>query len=83
MNLIFAEKIWEPLKRGVHEILKFLQEKEFQLAVASSSAAAQIASTLEIAGIRKLFSTVVSGTEVRCEKTGLGYISLCGRTDWL
>ena len=57
-----------PLKKGVHEILEFLQKKEFQLAVASSSAAAQIASNLEIAGIRKYFSAVVSGAEVKCGK---------------
>ena len=57
-----------PLKKGVHEILEFLQKEEIQLAVASSSAAAQIESNLEIAGIRKFFSAVVSGAEVRCGK---------------
>ena len=54
-----------PLKKGVHEILNFFQKKGIRIAVASSSAASQIESNLETAGIRGYFSAVVSGTEVR------------------
>lgn len=53
-----------PVKKGVHEILDFFQKKGIRMAVASSSAARQIESNLETAGIRGYFSAVVSGTEV-------------------
>lgn len=54
-----------PVKKGVHEILDFFQKKGIRIAVASSSAVRQIESNLDTAGIRKYFSAVVSGTEVR------------------
>ena len=54
-----------PVKKGVHEILDFFQQKRIQMAVASSSAARQIESNLTTAGIRGYFSAVVSGAEVR------------------
>lgn len=54
-----------PIKKGVHEILTFFQEKEIRMAVASSSSVQQIQSNLETAGIRGYFSDIVSGTEVR------------------
>lgn len=54
-----------PLKKGVYEILNFFQKKGIRIAVASSSAAKQIESNLDIAGIRGYFSAVVSGNEVR------------------
>lgn len=53
-----------PVKKGVHEILDFLQKKGIRTAVASSSAAGQIESNLETAGIRGYFSAVVSGMQV-------------------
>ena len=54
-----------PVKKGVHEILDIFQKKGIRMAVASSSAARQIESNLETAGIRGYFSAVVSGSEVR------------------
>lgn len=53
-----------PVKTGVPEILNFFREKGIHMAVASSSAAGQIESNLEIAGIRGYFSEIISGTEV-------------------
>ena len=54
-----------PVKKGVHEILDFFQKKGIPMAVASSSAAEQIASNLKKAGIEGYFSAVISGQEVR------------------
>lgn len=54
-----------PVKKGVYEILDFFQKEGIRMAVASSSAAEQIESNLETAGIREYFSAVVSGMEVR------------------
>lgn len=54
-----------PMKKGVYEILDFFRKKDIRMAVASSSAAEQIESNLETAGIRGYFSAIVSGTEVR------------------
>lgn len=53
-----------PVKKGVYEILDFFQKKNVRMAVASSSAIGQIESNLQVAGIRRYFSAVVSGTEV-------------------
>lgn len=53
-----------PVKKGVREILDFFQKRGIRMAVASSSAAGQIESNLETAGIQGYFSAVVSGTEV-------------------
>ena len=54
-----------PVKKGVHEILDYFKEKEFRVAVASSSAVSQIESNLKTAGVREYFSKIVSGTEVK------------------
>ena len=54
-----------PVKKGVHEILNFFQQKGIRMAVASSSNVQQIESNLEIAKIRKYFSNVVRGREGR------------------
>lgn len=57
--------VYVPVKKGVHEILEFFRKSDIRMAVASSSAAEQIESNLETAGIREYFSAVVSGAEVR------------------
>lgn len=57
--------VYVPVKKGVHEILEFFRKSGIRMAVASSSAAEQIESNLETAGIRGYFSAVVSGAEVR------------------
>ena len=54
-----------PMKKGALEMLDFFQEHKVPIAVASSSPVEQIVSNLEIAGIRKYFSEIVSGTEVK------------------
>ena len=54
-----------PMKKGALEMLDFFQEHKVPMAVASSSPVEQIVSNLEIAGIRRYFSEIVSGTEVK------------------
>lgn len=54
-----------PIKRGVHEILDFFQEKGICMAVASSSSIQQIKSNLKITGIYGYFSAIVSGEEIK------------------
>lgn len=57
-----------PMKKGVREILSFFREHGIDIAVASSSAAPQIESNLQMTGIRDYFSEIISGTEVTCGK---------------
>lgn len=57
-----------PMKKGVPEILSFFREQGINIAVASSSAAPQIESNLQITGIRDYFSEIISGSEVTCGK---------------
>lgn len=57
-----------PVKKGVPGILDFFREKGVDMVVASSSTREQIESNLEIAGIRRYFTNIASGTEVRCGK---------------
>lgn len=52
-------------KPGVREILAFFQSRGIRLAVASSSALAQIEKNLSRAGLRPCFDAVVSGDQVK------------------
>jgi beta-phosphoglucomutase family hydrolase len=54
-----------PVKRGVREVLEYFAQKGMPLAVASSSSARQIEANLSNSGIRKYFSEIVSGEEVK------------------
>ncbi len=53
-----------PVKKGVCEILDFFRNNGIGMAVASSSAAHQIETNLQMTGIQDYFSVIVSGTEV-------------------
>ncbi len=55
-------------KPGVREILAFFQSRGIRLAVASSSALAQIEKNLSRAGLRPCFDAVVSGDQVKKAK---------------
>lgn len=49
---------------GIPEVLHRLVERGYRLALASSSVPAVIAATLDVLGVRALFETTVSGTDV-------------------
>ncbi len=57
-----------PVKRGLHELLRFLGEKGILLAVATSTDRARVARLLEGAGIASFFQAVVCGNEVSRNK---------------
>lgn len=61
------EKLEEhvPVKKGVREILEYYWQIGMRLAVASSSSIKRIEANLIKSGIRKYFSEIVSGTEVK------------------
>ena len=50
---------------GIPEVLHRLAERGYRLALASSSVPDVIAATLDVLGVRALFETTVSGTDVR------------------
>ena len=53
-----------PEKPGLREILSFFREKNYRIAVASSSHTTQIMKNLEKAGISEYFDAIVSGRDV-------------------
>ncbi len=53
-----------PEKPGIREILSFFRDKQYMIAVASSTPTPQIIKNLEKAGIREYFDAVVSGKDV-------------------
>ena len=57
-----------PVKRGVREILDFFRASGIRVAIASSSARAQILSNLAVSGLSACFDAVVSGEEVAVGK---------------
>ncbi len=63
-----AEKIFEKgvdLMPGVVEILKFFEENGVKMAIASSSSHAVINRNIERADIKKYFTAIISGDDVR------------------
>ena len=57
-------EIHVPKKPGVDDILRFFKEKNYHIAVASSSTKSQIESNLTLSGIKGYFDAIVSGAEV-------------------
>lgn len=53
-----------PEKPGIHEILSWLHEHGFRIAVASSTASDQIEHNLEMTDTRKYIDAICSGTQV-------------------
>ena len=57
-----------PKKPGCEEILSWLHDHGFKIAVASSSRRSLIESNLKIAGVSQYFDAVVSGAELKSSK---------------
>ncbi|MBR2067744.1 MAG: HAD family phosphatase [Solobacterium sp.] len=57
-----------PVMKGVEEILSFFQENNVAIAVASSSPYEQIQHNLESTGLRKYFSVLASGQQLKVSK---------------
>lgn len=53
-----------PVKEGAEEIVKYLKEKGFKLAVASSSSHAQIEKNMKNCGLHPYFDVYVGGDEI-------------------
>ncbi len=53
------------MKKGVREILEYLKDRGFLIAVASSSSREQIMHNLQLSGIRNYFDAIVSGAELK------------------
>lgn len=57
-----------PVKEGVRELLDFLKEQKWQVALASSSNYKSVTAHLEQAGLREYFSAIVTGDMVEHSK---------------
>lgn len=64
----YIEKNGMPVKAGVREILKYLEETGWQIGLASSTKRDSVISHLTNAGIRKYFSVIVTGDMVEHSK---------------
>ncbi len=64
----FYAKNRVPVKKGLHNLLKYLKKAGFRMAVASSSPMKDIERNLEDAGVREYFSAIVSGDMVEHSK---------------
>ena len=64
-NLAIAIEKGVPLKSGVHEILKYLKDNDFKIALATSAVSERAFKQLRQGNIEKFFNVVVCRDEVR------------------
>ncbi|MBX9138456.1 MULTISPECIES: HAD family phosphatase [unclassified Clostridium] len=64
-NLTIAIEKGVPLKSGVHEILKYLKDNDFKIALATSAVSERAFKQLRQGNIEKFFNVVVCRDEVR------------------
>lgn len=64
----YIEKSGLPVKPGVRELLAWLQEQGFRVGLASSTRRSTVLNHLEQAGIRDIFSVIVTGDMVEHSK---------------
>ncbi len=64
----YIEKNGLPVKPGVRELLAWLQEQGFRVGLASSTRRSTVLNHLEQAGIRDIFSVIVTGDMVEHSK---------------
>ncbi len=64
----FVEQNGLPVKKGVHEILVFLKQANWNMGLASSSNYQSVTAHLGQAGMRDLFSVIVTGDMVKHSK---------------
>lgn len=67
----FIKFLWEngvPVKKGVYELLEFLCERGYKIALATSSYRQKTIDLLDRAGIRDKFKAIICGEDVRNSK---------------
>ncbi len=57
-----------PMKAGVEELLKYLKETGYKIAIASSTRSALVKEQIEDAGLMKYFDVIVGGDQVKKSK---------------
>ena len=57
-----------PVKKGLYNLLEYLSENGYKMAVASSTKTADVMKRLESTGVRKYFSAVIGGDKVKKSK---------------
>lgn len=57
-----------PMKAGVEELLKYLKETGYKMAIASSTRSALVKEQIEDAGLMKYFDVIVGGDQVKKSK---------------